>query len=64
MAEEKVRCKIEFDEFLGKTTEWVEKQRRLLEVKPTPEKIEEITKLYTEVIKKGKEFAECEVAGS
>lgn len=59
--EEKVRCSKEFDEFLKKTTIWVDKQKEMLEVKPTPEQIEEITRLYAEVIKKSKEFAACEV---
>lgn len=58
---EKVRCKPEFDAFLEETTKWIEEQKRMLEVKPTPEKIVEITKLYGEVIKKGKEFGTCEV---
>ena len=57
---EKVRCKTEFDKFVEITTEWVEEQKRMLEVKPTPEKIAEITKLYNKVIKKGKEFGVCE----
>jgi len=60
MAEEKVKCKTEFDEFIQKTGDWVEKQKELLEVTPTPEKVEEITKIYMDVIKKGKEFAACE----
>jgi hypothetical protein len=33
----------------------------MLETKPTPERIEEATKLYGEIIAKAKEFAKCEV---
>lgn len=58
---EKIKCTEAFDAWLKKATEWIEKQKKLLEVKPTPEKIEEITKLYELVKKKAKEFAECEV---
>jgi predicted metal-dependent hydrolase len=62
---EKVRCEKELDEFIKKSTEWIEKQKEMLETKPSPEAIEEITKLYSEVVKKGKEFGACEVkAGS
>ena len=57
---EKLRCKTEFDAFLEETTKWIEEQKAMLEVKPTPEKIAEITKLYGEVIKKGKQFGVCE----
>jgi len=58
---EKVKCETEFEEFLKKATEWIEKQKEMLETRPTPERVEEITKLYGEVIKKAKEFATCEV---
>ena len=61
MAEEKVKCEKEFDEWLKKSTRWIELQKEMLETKPTPEKIEEATKLYGEIIKKAKEFAVCEV---
>jgi len=61
MAEEKVKCEKEFDEWLKKSTRWIELQKEMLETKPTPEKIEEATKLYGEIIKKAKEFAKCEV---
>jgi predicted metal-dependent hydrolase len=65
MAEEKIRCEKEFDEWLKKATAWIEKQKEMLETKPSPEIVEEITKLYSEVIKKGKEFGACEAkAGS
>ena len=60
-AEEKVRCERELDEWLKVATRWIELQKEMLETKPTPEKIEEITKLYSEVIRKAKEFAACEV---
>jgi hypothetical protein len=62
---EKVKCEKELDEFIKKTTEWIDRQKEMLEVaRPTPEQVEEVTKIYTEVIKKGKEFATCEIAGS
>jgi len=61
MAEERVKCEKEFDEWLKKSTRWIELQKEMLETKPTPEKIEEATKLYGEIIKKAKEFAVCEV---
>lgn len=61
MAEEKVKCEKQFDEFLKKATTWIDRQKEMLEVKPTPEQIEEITRLYAEVIKKSKEYAQCEV---
>jgi len=60
----KIKCKEQFDRFLETTTQWVEEQKAMLEVKPTPEKIIAITKLYDEVIKKGKDFGKCEVASS
>lgn len=58
---EKVKCGAEFDEWVKKTLEWKKKQEEMLETEPTPEKVEEITKLYTEIMKKGKEFASCEI---
>jgi hypothetical protein len=61
MAEEKVRCEKEFDEWLKKATTWIELQKEMLETKPTPERIEEATKLYGEIMAKAKEFAKCEV---
>jgi hypothetical protein len=61
--EEKLRCKEEFDDFLKLTTKWIDLQKEMLETKPTPEKIEEITRLYNEVIRKAKEFSSCEVGG-
>ena len=61
---EKVKCKTEFDAFLRKATEWIDRQKQMLEVKPTPEQVEEITKIYGDVIRKAKEFATCEVASS
>jgi predicted metal-dependent hydrolase len=61
MAEERVKCEKEFDEWLKKSTRWIELQKEMLETKPTPERIEEATKLYGEIIKKAKEFAVCEV---
>lgn len=65
MPEEKVKCEEAFDKWMKKATEWIEKQKRMLETTPTPEQIEEITKLYSEVVKLGKEFGACEVkAGS
>ncbi len=65
MAEEKPKCEAEFDKFLKATETWIEKQKAMLETTPSPEKIEEVTKLYSEVVKLGKEFAKCEVkAGS
>jgi hypothetical protein len=60
-AEERVKCEKEFDEWLKKSTRWIELQKEMLETKPTPEKIEEATRLYGEIIKKAKEFAACEV---
>lgn len=61
MVEEKVKCEKQFDEFVKMTTTWVDRQKEMLEVKPTPEQIEEIMRLYAEMIKKSKEFAQCEV---
>ena len=61
---EKVKCETEFDAFLKKATEWIDRQKEMFEIKPTPEQVEEITKLYTEVIKKGKGWASCEIASS
>jgi len=58
---EEVKCKVELKDLLGKTKEWIDKQKELTEEAPTPEKVEEITKLYEEVVKKSKEFASCEV---
>ena len=64
MAEEKLRCESEFDAFLKATTTWIDQQKEMLEIKPTPEQVEEITKIYSDVIRKAKEFATCEVASS
>jgi hypothetical protein len=61
MAEERVKCGKEFDEWLKQATRWIELQKEMLETKPTPERIEEATKLYGEIIAKAKEFAACEV---
>lgn len=57
---EELRCEAEFDDFVMATTEWVEKQKELLEKRATPEDIEEVTELYEEMIRKGKRFARCE----
>lgn len=65
MAEEKVKCEEAFDKWIKKASIWIERQKAMLETTPTPEQIEAITKLYSEVRKLGKEFAKCEVkAGS
>jgi threonine dehydrogenase-like Zn-dependent dehydrogenase len=65
MSEEtKVKCEKEWDELVKLTADWVDLQRKMLEEEPTPEKIEEITKKYEEMIKKGKEFAKCELSPS
>jgi hypothetical protein len=63
MSEEipKVKCEKEWDELVKLTADWVDMQRKMLEEEPTPEKIEEITKKYEEMIKAGKKFAQCEV---
>lgn len=61
---EEVKCKSEFDEWLKKTTEWVDKQREMLEIKPTPDKVEEVARIYEEVVRKGKDFGKCELAQS
>ena len=62
--EEKIRCELEFDQFLKRAAEWVDRQKEMLEVKPTSEQVEAVTRLYEEVVKKGKEFASCEYKGS
>jgi threonine dehydrogenase-like Zn-dependent dehydrogenase len=63
MSEEtKVKCEKEWDELVKLTADWVDLQRKMLEEEPTPEKIEEITKKYEEMIRKGKEFAKCELS--
>jgi len=59
-----VKCEREFEEFLDKATEWIEEQKEMLEVKPTPQKIEQVTRIYEDVIRKAKQFAKCEIAGS
>ncbi len=61
MPEEEVKCKIELKDLLDKTKDWMDKQKELTEEAPTPEKVEEITKLYEDIVKKSKEFAKCEV---
>ena len=61
---EKVKCETEFDAFLKATTTWIDRQKEMFEIKPTPEQVEEITKIYSDVIRKAKEFAACEIAGS
>lgn len=65
MAEEKLKCEEAFDKWIKKATEWIERQKAMIEKKPTPEEIEKITELYSEVRKLAKDFATCEVkAGS
>jgi len=58
---EEVKCKVELKALLEKTGEWIDRQKELTEAPPTPEKVEEITKLYDEVVRKSKAFAACEV---
>jgi hypothetical protein len=61
MAEEKVKCEKEFDEWLKQATRWIELQKEMLETKPTPEKIEEVSRIYEDIIRKAKQFAACEI---
>jgi ribosomal 50S subunit-associated protein YjgA (DUF615 family) len=60
--EDKIKCEKEWDELVKLTADWVDLQRKMLEEEPTPEKIEEITETYEKMIRKGKEFAKCEVS--
>jgi hypothetical protein len=59
--EEKLKCEREFDEFLRKATEWIDLQKEMLEGRPAEEKVDEIVKLYTEVRRRAKEWASCEL---
>jgi hypothetical protein len=60
MVEEKVKCEKEFDDWLKQATRWIELQKEMLETKPTPERIEEVSRIYEDIIRKAKQFAACE----
>lgn len=58
--EKRVKCPAQFDDMVKFVDQWIEKQKEMLATEPSPEKVEEITRLYEKVMEKGKEFAKCE----